>query len=104
MAYPTIKDYRSSHRQTDFVKHIYVEGVLFYFYLLIVDVVSVTVQMALPDDILLFVIGARMLRSILASRVLLHLREQSQRKVMVSTTYVNDSNTAQSELSAMRFS
>lgn len=56
--------------------------------------------------------GARMLRSILASRVIFHLREESQRKIMVSSTpFVegnhnghSDDSTAQTELSVIRFS
>ncbi|KAF9450809.1 hypothetical protein P691DRAFT_433556 [Macrolepiota fuliginosa MF-IS2] len=101
MAYPTIKEYKSGLcEHTDLVKHVYVEGVLFYLYLLLVDVVSVTVQLTLPDDIFLFVIGARMLRSILAARVLLHLREYAERKVQgVPTTQMGDDT----EMSNIRF-
>ncbi|KAF9450321.1 hypothetical protein P691DRAFT_773972 [Macrolepiota fuliginosa MF-IS2] len=54
IAYPTIRGYRSIYEHTDLVKHVYVEGVLFYVYLLVVDIVCVTLQLALPDDIFLF--------------------------------------------------
>ncbi|KAF9443572.1 hypothetical protein P691DRAFT_808732 [Macrolepiota fuliginosa MF-IS2] len=66
IAYPTIQGYRSIHEHTDLVKRVYVEGVLFYVYLLVVDIVCVTLQLTLhrnidypawqPDDVFLFVV------------------------------------------------
>ncbi|KAF9439945.1 hypothetical protein P691DRAFT_768565 [Macrolepiota fuliginosa MF-IS2] len=56
IAYPTIQGYRSTYEHTDLVKHVYTEGVLFYVYLLVIDIVCVTLQLVLPDNIFLFVV------------------------------------------------
>ncbi|KAF9453406.1 hypothetical protein P691DRAFT_40863 [Macrolepiota fuliginosa MF-IS2] len=91
-AYPTIQGYRSIYEHTDLVKHIYVEGVLFYVYLLAVDIICVTLQLTFPDGMFLFWIPVRTLRSILAARALLHLREYSKPNTQgVSTTYTTGS-------------
>ncbi|KAF9450322.1 hypothetical protein P691DRAFT_773973 [Macrolepiota fuliginosa MF-IS2] len=101
IAYPTIQGYRSIYEHTDLVKHIYIEGVLFYVYLLVVDIVCVTLQLALPDDIFLFGIPVRTLRSILAARALLHLRVYSRHNIQgVSTTHMGDSAAG---ISSIRF-
>ncbi|KAF9443581.1 hypothetical protein P691DRAFT_778800 [Macrolepiota fuliginosa MF-IS2] len=101
IAYPTIQGYRSVHEHADLVRHVYVEGVLFYIYLLMVDIVCVTLQLTLSDDIFLFGIPVRTLRSILAARALLHLREYSRPNIQgFSATYMTDSTT---EISNIRF-
>ncbi|KAF7777609.1 hypothetical protein Agabi119p4_3681 [Agaricus bisporus var. burnettii] len=78
MAYPTIKIYRLPY-QSELVRHVHVEGVIFYVYLLLLDILCLVMQLAFPDDIFLFTMPSCMIRSILAGRVVLNIRELGAR-------------------------
>ncbi|KAF7777837.1 hypothetical protein Agabi119p4_3909 [Agaricus bisporus var. burnettii] len=75
MVYPTIKTCWPLSRQSALLRHIHVEGVIFYVYLFLLDILCLAMQLSFRDSILLFVVPNGVIRSILASRVVLHIRE-----------------------------
>ncbi|KAF7777838.1 hypothetical protein Agabi119p4_3910 [Agaricus bisporus var. burnettii] len=75
MAYPTIKTYWPLSRQSALLRHIHVEGVIFYVYLFLFDILCLVMQLSFRDSILLFVVPNGIIRSVLASRVVLHIRD-----------------------------
>ncbi|EKM83175.1 hypothetical protein AGABI1DRAFT_104904 [Agaricus bisporus var. burnettii JB137-S8] len=96
MAYPTIKGYTRPYQRTVLVERIHVEGVLFYVYFVVVDLVTVIIEVALPNSVFLFSMGVRFLRSMLACRVVLHIREYS-------SLSVNGSTVDRTQMSELRF-
>ncbi|KAF7777668.1 hypothetical protein Agabi119p4_3740 [Agaricus bisporus var. burnettii] len=96
MAYPTIKGYTRPYQRTVLVERIHVEGVLFYVCFVVIDLVLVIIEMALPNSVFLFSMGVRFLRSILACRVVLHIREYS-------SLSVNGSTVDRTQMSELRF-
>ncbi|XP_006458585.1 hypothetical protein AGABI2DRAFT_115617 [Agaricus bisporus var. bisporus H97] len=81
MAYPTMKTHRRPYQQSSLMRHVHVEGVIFYVYLFLLDILGLVMQLAFPDDIFLFVVPSCIIRSILAGRVVLHIREFGARSL-----------------------
>jgi len=81
MLVPTLRDYRSrGHRDGALMKVVYRDGVIYYLYLFVLSFINAVIFKTLPLQYQQLLIPMeRVLHSMFASRVLLHIRAQKER-------------------------
>lgn len=93
MIYPTIKEY-SRQRQigektlvsgSEIVASIIAEGAVFYAYLMFLSIATLIIVLEVPDNVLLFLLPSRVIREVLACRVLLHIRQLTDSRSQSAT-------------------